>query len=119
MDGAVVCEQAFLTCPVEVGAVVYCRLVGGRAAEDLGLPGVEVRVEVDDRDGAVGFVDGSEEGEGYGVVATELGMLVVRRWVCRVGQEQWLQWKRGMTLTVMILGRVLPDFEIPGSEAEV
>ena len=56
---------------VEICAVVDGSLFGGGAAEDFGAPGVEVRVEVDDADGAVGFVDGAEEGEGYGVVASE------------------------------------------------
>ena len=42
---------------VEVGAVVHAGDLGGRAAEDFGLPCVEVRVEVDDADGAVGAVD--------------------------------------------------------------
>ena len=70
VDGTVVGEKAFFGGPVEVRAVVYGCLLGGGAAKDLGLPGVEVRVEVDDGDGAVGFVDGAEEGQGYGVVAS-------------------------------------------------
>lgn len=56
---------------VEICAVVYAGLVGGGAAEDFGFPGVEVGVEMDDADGTVGFCDGAEEGEGYGVVAAE------------------------------------------------
>ena len=30
-----------------------------------------MRIEVDNRDGAVGAVDGAQEGEGYGVIAAE------------------------------------------------
>lgn len=52
VDVGVVAQQAFLVRVVEVGAVVDGGLLGGAAAEDLGPPGVEVRVEVDDRDGA-------------------------------------------------------------------
>ena len=46
-------------------------LVGGGAAEDFRLPGVEVGVEVDDGDGAVGLVDAAQQGEGDAVVAAE------------------------------------------------
>ena len=56
---------------VEICAVVDGGLFGGCATEDFGAPGVEVGVEVDDADGAVGFVDGAEEREGDGVVTSE------------------------------------------------
>ena len=41
-------NSPFLRGPVEVGAVVDCCLFGWGAAEDFGLPGVKVGVEVDD-----------------------------------------------------------------------
>ena len=71
VDVGVVGEEALLGGVVEVGAVVDGGLAGRGAAEDLGPPGVEVGVEVDDADGAVGFVDGAQEREGDGVVAAE------------------------------------------------
>ena len=46
VDVGVVAEEAFVGGVVEVGAVVYGGLEGGGAAEDFGLPGVEVGVEV-------------------------------------------------------------------------
>jgi len=46
VDVCVVAEQAFVGGVVEVRAVVYGGLEGGGAAEDFGLPGVEVAVEV-------------------------------------------------------------------------
>ena len=56
---------------VEVRAVVDRCLRGRCSAEDFGLPGVEVGVEVDDADGPVGFGDGAEEGQCDGVVSAE------------------------------------------------
>lgn len=43
----------------------------GDSEEGGGLTGVEVAVEVDHRDGAVGTVDGSQERQGDGVVPAE------------------------------------------------
>jgi len=71
VDVGVVCEEAFLGGVEEVGAVVYAGLLGGRAAEDFGAPGIEMAVKVDDGDGAVFSVDGTEKGEGDGVVSSE------------------------------------------------
>ena len=56
---------------VEIRAVVYRCLFCGCSAEYFWLPGVEVRVEVDYGYGAVGFVDGAQEGERDSVVAAE------------------------------------------------
>lgn len=56
---------------VEICPVVDAGLLRWCSAEDLWFPRVEVGVEVDDGDGAVGAVDAAEEGEGYGVVAAE------------------------------------------------
>ena len=67
----VVRQQPLAVRVVEVCAVVDRGLRRGGSAEDFGLPGVEVGVEVDDADGAVGFVDGAQEGERDGVVAAQ------------------------------------------------
>ena len=64
-------QQPLSVCVVKVRAVVDGSLSCRGSAEDFGLPGVEVRVEVYDADGTVGFVDGAEEGERDGVVAAE------------------------------------------------
>ena len=58
----VVRQQSLLVRVVKVRAVVDGGLGCRGSAEDFGLPGVEVGVEVYDADGAVGFVDGAEEG---------------------------------------------------------
>lgn len=71
MDVGVVLQQALLGSVVEVGAVVDASDLGRRATKDLGPPGVEVGVEVDDRDGAVGPVDGPQQGQRDGVVSSE------------------------------------------------
>lgn len=71
MNIRIVRQQALLMCVVEIGAVIDGGLFGGGAAEDFRSPGVEVRVEMDDADGTVGFIDGAEEGKSYGVVAAE------------------------------------------------
>ena len=56
---------------VEVSPVVDCSLFRGGTAEHFGSPGVEVAVEVHDRDGPVGGGHAPQEGEGDGVVATQ------------------------------------------------
>lgn len=71
MDRGVVRDQTFLGRVVEVCAVVDCGLFAGGAAEDFGTPGVQVGVEVEDCDGAVGAGDAAEEGERDCVVASE------------------------------------------------
>ena len=71
MDIAIVGQQPLLMRVVEIRAVINGGLFGGRPAEDLGSPGVKVRVEVDDADRAVGGGDGAEEGQRDGVVTTE------------------------------------------------
>lgn len=53
VDVGVVGEQTFLSSVEEICAVVYGGLLGGGTAEDFGLPGVEVGVEVDYGDGAI------------------------------------------------------------------
>lgn len=53
MDVGVVCEQTFLRCMEEVSAVVDAGLFTRSTAEDLGLPGVEMGVEVNDAHGPV------------------------------------------------------------------
>ncbi len=71
VDVGVVAQQALLGRVVEVRPVVDAGDLRGRAAEDLGAPRVQVAVEVDDRDGAVGAVDGAQQRQGDGVVAAE------------------------------------------------
>ena len=56
---------------VEVCPVIHRGLRGRGSTEDFGPPGIEVGVEVDDADGAVGFGDGAEEGQCDGVVSAE------------------------------------------------
>ena len=51
--------------------MIDCCLLRWGTAEDLGLPGVEVAVEVDHRDLAVGTVDRTEEGKDDGVVTSK------------------------------------------------
>ena len=71
VDVGVVAHQTLLCGVVEVGSVVDAGLLGGCAAEDLWSPGVEVGVEVDYGDWAVGFVHAAEERECDGVVTAE------------------------------------------------
>lgn len=71
MDVGVIRQQPFLRSPVEVSAVVDRGLLAWCTTKDARLPGVEMRVEVDDADGAIRFVDAAEEGQGDGMVATE------------------------------------------------
>ena len=71
VDVGVVGEQTFLSSVVEVCTVVDAGDFAGGATEDLGLPGVEMRVKVDDGDGTISTVDGAEEGESDGVVTSE------------------------------------------------
>jgi hypothetical protein len=53
------------------GAADWCA-VRVRAAE-VSAPGVVVRVELDERDGAETFVDGAEDGEKDGMVSADAG----------------------------------------------
>ena len=71
MDVGVVLEETLHGGVVEVRAMVDAGDLGGRTAEDLGLPGVEVTVEVDDGHRAVLAVDGAQQGEGDGVVTSQ------------------------------------------------
>lgn len=71
VDICIVRQQALLVCVVEVGAVIDGGLLGRSTAEDFRFPGVKVRVEMNYANGAVGFVDGAEEGQRDGVVAAE------------------------------------------------
>jgi hypothetical protein len=71
MDIRIIRQQTLLGSMVEIGAVVYGRDFRGRAAEDLGLPGVEVGIEVDYGDGTVSAIYGAQEGEGDCVVTAK------------------------------------------------
>jgi hypothetical protein len=69
VDVGVVLQKTLHRSVVEVCSVVdACDFARG-AAEDLGLPGVKVRVEVDHGDWSVGLVHAAKDGEGDGVVA--------------------------------------------------
>jgi hypothetical protein len=57
MDVGVVREQAFLRSMIEVGAMVDAGNLAWRSPEDLWLPCVKMRVEVDHRDWTVSAVD--------------------------------------------------------------
>jgi len=48
MDIRIIGQQSLLRRMVEVRAVVDASYLAGRAAKDLWLPGIEMRVEVDD-----------------------------------------------------------------------
>ena len=69
MDVAVVGEETFFVRVVEVCPVIDGGLFGGGAAEDFGLPGVEVGVEMDYGNGTVRVGDAAEQRQGDGVVA--------------------------------------------------
>jgi hypothetical protein len=71
MDVSVVGEQTFLGGVEEVSAVVDGGLLAGRTAKDLGLPGVEMAVEVDDADGTVMAIDRAKKRESDGVIASK------------------------------------------------
>ena len=71
MDVAVVSEKAFLRGVVEIRAVVDGSDFGGGTAEDFRFPGVEVRVEVDDGDGAIRAIDGAKKGKSNSVITAE------------------------------------------------
>ena len=51
--------------------MVNSSLVRRRAAENLGLPGVQVRVKMNHRDSTVGTVDRAQEGQDDGMVASQ------------------------------------------------
>ena len=71
VDAGVVGEETLHGGVVEVGSVVDGRNCRRGSTEDLGLPGVEMAVKVDDGDGTVSTVDGAQKGEGDGVVTAK------------------------------------------------
>lgn len=71
VDIAVVGQQPFLVRVVEVRPVVDGRLFGRGAAEDFGLPRVEVRVEVNDADRAVRGFDTTQQRQGDGMIPAQ------------------------------------------------
>lgn len=64
VDVGVVLQETLHRGVVEVCSVVYAGDFARGAAEDLGLPCVEVRVEVDHSDWTIGAVHGTQDGEG-------------------------------------------------------
>lgn len=71
MDVGVIGEKTFLSSVKEVGAVVDCSLLAGRAAENLGLPGVKMAVEVYNADRTVVAVNGTKQWKSDGVVTSK------------------------------------------------
>lgn len=67
----IVGQQPLSVRVIEVRAVIYGCLLCGCSAEDFGLPGVEMRVEVDYGYGTVGFVDGAQKGKRYSMIAAQ------------------------------------------------
>ena len=51
--------------------MVNSGLVSGCASEHLWLPGIEVRIKVDHRDGPVGSVDGAQKRQNDGMISPE------------------------------------------------
>ena len=71
MDVSVIGEETLLSSVVEVSAVIDCGLLAGGTTEDLGLPGVQVAVEVNDTDRTVVAIDGAEKRKCDCVVTSE------------------------------------------------
>jgi hypothetical protein len=70
VDVGVISEETFLRGMEEICAVVDRGLLAGSTAEDLGLPGVEMAVKVDDAD--------------WSVLTEKLSVAVVRSYVLNV-----------------------------------
>ena len=70
MDVGVVRQESFFVCMVEVCAVIHTRLFCWCAPKDLGAPGIEVRIEVDNRNGTVCGHYAAQEGKSYGMVTS-------------------------------------------------
>lgn len=64
-------NEALLVSEMQERAVIDSSIVRDAAAEHVGVPGVDVAVEVDYRDWAPALVGRPEGGEGGGVVTTE------------------------------------------------
>jgi hypothetical protein len=109
MDVGVVGEETLLRGVKEVCSVVDAGLLGGRTAEDFGLPGVEMGVKVDDTDGAIlanawsvlRFVDGLSSFT-HRLIERSRGSVIV--------------WSPPR---VIRRGKVLPFLEGPGLSASV
>ena len=68
--------------------MIDCCLLGRRTAKDLRLPGVQVAVEMNDRDLTVGTVDGTQQREDDGMVPSESDDTWVMFAVSRDGNER-------------------------------
>lgn len=62
---------------MEHRSVIYFCILGYAAAKLFGVPGIEVRVEMEDCDAAPGFVEGAEDGEGLGTLEYSLNCSMV------------------------------------------
>ena len=97
-------DQPLLACLVKVHAVIDSNLFRGYVSEHLWLPGVQVAVEVDDGDLAVGAIDRLEKQEDDGVVTTKHDDMQVVLAVSRdrheglVGQQIVSKWQEGGTM---------------------
>lgn len=56
---------------IKIGTMINRRCFRWTSTENFWFPGIEMRIEVDDGDGAVGAVDGAEKGESNGVVPSQ------------------------------------------------
>lgn len=118
VDVRVVLQQALLGGVVEVGAVVDAGDLRRRATKDLGPPGVEVGVEVDDRDRPVGPVDRSQQGQRDGVVTAERdhpgqGLALLRR-AELVSVRSWVACENSMVALFDLVKS--PCVVIPGAQ---
>lgn len=71
MDVAVIGQQALLRSPIEVRAMVDSCLFTRCTTEYARLPGVQMRVKMNNADGSVGLIDTAQKWEGDGVVTTQ------------------------------------------------
>ena len=71
MNVRIVPEQALLACMVEIRPVVDRSLVARRSTEHLWSPGIQMGIEMDDGDRAVGAVHAAEQRERDSMVSAE------------------------------------------------
>jgi len=71
VDISIIPQQTLLMRMEKVSPVINTRLLSRTAAENFRLPGIEMRVEVNNGYGAVSTVHASEQREGDGVIASE------------------------------------------------
>jgi hypothetical protein len=109
MDVGVIGEETLLRGVEEVCSMVDAGLLGGRAAEDLWLPGVEMRVKVDDTDWAVLADD-------WSVMHLVHGFFSFTHRLIERSKGKVIVWSPPR---VIRRGKVLPFLEGPGLSASV